>query len=299
MKKTTTTTKTPAKKQATRKPAAPAPAVPKAGPRKPRKPKLKVADTSDEHKKVSAQAESPVLQEKIAKAKAKAAEVTKVTPKPTPVIPEAAQLTKDQLRILNRDLPDGSMNLLKHWIDVNGVMGSDAVDLTDLLPSPKSTIKKDMVHLAELKQRLLVRTAKDGQIEWVYLTSLGEQLKAYLEELANPAPLVIDGLKDHVEATVPARKPAATPTAKPAASPRVAAPKIDRAKVRYEAVAWVMTKVKPDSWSKAQYNPLLKDLEVKYAPLYAKLKTPEKRHAYSTGIVDFCLAACRKVGQKP
>jgi len=204
--------------------------------------------------------------------------------------------TKDQLRILARDLDTGVLDLFKQWMDVNGVMGSDAVDLTDLVPVPKSTIKKDMVHLADLKKKLLVRTVMDQGTEWVHLTVLGEQLKTYLEEQANPAPLVVDGLTAHIETTTKAKP--ATP-AKPAAQKRVPAPKFDRAAMRYAAIQETMVMVKLDSWTKNDYPQVIQNLEVSYPLLYSKLKTPEKVHAYSVGILDFCLAACRKLDTRP
>ncbi len=229
-------------------------------------------------------------------------------PSPVPAAKKAAALgkpvsekhpaTKDQLRILARDLPEGSMGLFKHWVDVNGVMGGDNVDTADLFPSPKSTIKKDEVHIAELVKRGLVKVQnyKDLSIKTttVTLTHLGEQLSAYLEEVANPPTLVVDGTAERINATAPNKKPTPVPTAK-----RVPAPKFDRAAMRYDAIQLAMKAVKMDTWGKKDYGTMIKILETGYPLLYSKLKTPEKVHAYSVGILDFCLAACRKLDTRP
>ena len=320
MKKTTTTTKAPAKTKAAKTtPTTPAP-------KRVRKPKAKAKVHSlppgEEAKQMAAgQAASPMLQEKLAKAKASQAtvkidEVVDATPgavvKTSYTIPVlnpagtgivtkrleqrkantpsvSAQRTQDQLRILTRDLEAASMNLFRHWVDVSGVMGDDAVETLDLFPSPGSTCKKDEANLMDLKKHGLLDTFTGADdVTWVGLTKLGQQVKEYLADLANPpvpvAPRVVIPVAKQVMV-----KPVAAPAPK-----RVPALKINRMQVRYEAVTFCMAKVKPAEFSKLGYEPLMAEIELKFAPLYSKLKTPEKVRAYSTGIIDFCLAACRK-----
>lgn len=317
--KANATTKAPAKTKA-KKTAATALA-----PKRVRKPKAKVHSLppGEEAKQMAAgQAASSMLKDKLAKAKAKAAagvpaghhvnkngtgfkditleqvetakkalgitSITKVT-KGNDVTP----LTQDQLRILARDMPAGSLNLFKHWVDVNGVMGGTTVETLDLFPAPGSTVKKDEGHLTDLKKRgLLSALTEANGVTWVEITCAGDQLQTYLATPQTPPPPVSPILATVIKtgmAKVAQHRAAATLAPK-----RVPAPKINRMLVRYEAVTFCMAKVKPAEFGKADYAPLMIEIEAKYAPLYAKLKAPDKVRAYSTGIIDFCLAACRK-----
>lgn len=217
-----------------------------------------------------------------------------------------------------RDLPVASRNLFKHIADT-APHWSGTPPTYEVFPSPGSSIKKDEGNLTDLKKRNLVDTFQDAGVDpditWIKYTEKGEELVKFLEAGGDtPAPVVVDGtktappakpqvpVKEVVKTKTVTIKTAAQDTVKGKPAPavkKVPAPKINRAQLRYSAIQEVMAEVKADTWKKALYKPMLKTLPTAYAPLYAKLKTPEKVLAYSTGILDFCLAACRKLDTRP
>jgi hypothetical protein len=240
----------------------------------------------------------------VASTKAALTEIQKDV-KQHPVVNAPSLMTP--MAILERDLSHGSLNLFKAAAEVAGDW-NDTPPTYEYMPAKGSTIKKDEGHLTDLKQKSLITTSVDSDntdIVWTTFTKRGQELLAHLaakEELAN-TPLVVDGTKPaaktHKQIATEAIgfPPAATPVnAKPA---KVLKPKVDRAKLRYAAISECMTDVKADTWRKASYKPMLKQLQVNYPELYAKIKTVEKVQAYSVGIVDFCLAACRKMNLRP
>lgn len=194
----------------------------------------------------------------------------------------------------------------------------DGVDVGEI-PSFEvfEKVKVDKPALEELTKakitasRVEKTAGRAADIIWIGLADKGVKLKEIVEgeDLLGDAPTVVDTTrttagdlaKGHKASTgvieaAPKAKPAsgkkATPV-KPAAATKPAP--VDRAALRYEAIREVMTAVKADDWKKSSYKPMLAKLKVDYAPLFAKLKTAEKIHAYGTGIIDFCLAASRKL----
>ena len=214
-----------------------------------------------------------------------------------------------KIDIIKRDLTEASMNLFKHIVEV-GAHWSGNPPTYEVFPSPGSTVRKDKGNLTDLKKWELLTTQGDADIKdahWIYLTPLGEQLKASLEAdeakalLGNgvePEAVVVDDRKTTPKKTASTPKKA-TPAAKKAAPAEKPAPKpkIDRAKVRYEAIQECMAATKADTWRKTSYVPMLKHLQTTYPDLFhfGRNTTKEKQHKYATGIVDFCLAACRKL----
>jgi hypothetical protein len=166
---------------------------------------------------------------------------------------------------------------------------------------------------------------KSKDIQHITITKKGLELRDLIEgeDMLADAPVVVDGTKPNLDHNLladifPAGKAKASSVAptlgeavfskarakvagnlitgltkdlKAAAKP---AP-FNRAALRYAAIQQVMAMTKAADWKKAQYKPALKMLQVDYAPLFSKLKTPEKVQAYAVGILDFCLAACRKL----
>jgi len=231
-----------------------------------------------------------------------------------PVINPPCSLS--QASILERDLPAGSLNLFQSVVDA-APNWSDCPPTYEFMPVKGSTIKADEGHLTNLKKLDLITTQVDSDnadIVWASFTKRGEELRQHLIAKADAAVLVVDGTKPKEGLTPALAKkaaakkthtqtateaigfPPATTPVKPAKAPKV---KINRAQLRYAAITECMTRVKADTWRKAEYKPTIKWLELEFPLLYAKLKTKEKVAAYSAGILDFCLAACRKLNTKP
>lgn len=234
----------------------------------------------------------------------------------TPAKPQeaAAPTTKRTTTMKIADITAPALSLFRRIIKELGEDPGKAVPSFEVFDK----VKVDKPALEELAKKKLLgaSTEKDGRKEFysITLTKKGIEFKELVEGadlLGEEAPVLVvvsetltagkakEGVRKS-DGTAPA-KPAApakpVAPAKPAPAPK-AAP-IDRAATRYEAIRHVMAAVKEDSWGKKDYTPMIKHVEATWPGLYKAKWDTAKRHEYSTGILDFCLAANRKMDKKP